>query len=487
MAEGVYVKVGTTIIDYFDYSTGSLSDGDFTKEVDKNGVAGSTTGITISYIGGRRYAVSISGTTGFQSAVGSYNLTIYRTSTPDDRWQTIFRVTNDGTASGSTGAASFTATVGNGRITDGATALAGATVYINRPSGGGLYAAITTDASGLWGPVYFDGNGTWSVTVQKSGYTVGGGSIVVSGATATGPGADIALSAAASSGTTLSALLAYARRMYRDRTSTKTDTELTQAINEALLWISSEHLWPWYHTLGRIDIKAVYTTGTVALTSGSAVCTLSGGVFPSWSADADIYINGMYHPVLSRDSDTQITLVNAWAEASASFSYQLAQTEYDLPTDCMRLDKITSTTEWVWGPDPVARYTLEEARSRWRITAQQPPRLWSIIRNQVVVWPMPSTDKMINLLYFRRPTDLISPTDDADWDPNLISLLHRAIDYQVAIRGDCVAGSKDECYKVLREDLARAISQDRTAPTRRPGLATSGYDGDRIFGATISS
>ena len=485
MSEGIYVKVGTTVIDYFDHTTASLPDAAFTKEVDKNGSAVANTGVTVTYIAGQRYSVTLDGTTGPTSAAGQYNVTIYVTASPNDRWRGGFRVTTDGTPAGTSGTASFTATASDGRVTDGASALEGATVYINRPSGGGLYAALTTDASGLWGPVYFDGDGTWPITVQRSGYTVGGGNIVVSGATATGPGTDIALTAASSTGYTLSSLLAYARRMYRDRTGGKTDTELTQAINDALLWLCSEHQWPWYHTVGRLNINATYNTGSVTLTNGSAVVTLAGGTFPSWAANGDLYIGGMPHPILSRDSDTQVTLDSAWYEAAVTTSYDLAQTNYDLPTDCMRLDKITSTTDWLWGPDPVSRYTLEEARTRWRINAAQPARCWSIIRNQVCLWPMPSETKMVNILYYRRPTVLSSPLDEADWDTNLPSLLRRAIDYQVSLRGDCVAGSKEDTYKVLREDLSRAVSQDRTAPTRRMGLQSDYGISDRIVGATI--
>lgn len=488
MSEGPFFKVGVTLMSYFDYATGSLTDGDFTKEVDKNGVAAANTGVSVSYIGGRRYAVTVNATTGFVAATGTYNLTIYRTSAPSDRWTLVARVTNDGTAGGTTGSASFTASSGNGRVTDGAVAIQYATVYISRPSGGGAYTSTTTDASGNWGPVYFDSNGTWPLTVQKSGYSIGGSSIVVSGTTASGPGTDIALTTAASSGYTLSSLIAYARRMYRDRTGNKADAELTQAINEGLMWIATEHLWTWYHTTGRLNINGAYQTGTVALTNGDATVTLSGGTWPSWAADANLYFNGMYHPVASRTSGTDIELVNAWTETSqTAASYVLAQTDYDLPSDCMRLDKITSTTDWIWGPDPCSRYLLEEARARWALSSMQPPNLWAIIKNQVVIWPMSSANKMVNILYFRRPATLVSSTDEADWDPNLGSLLHRAIDYQVSLRGDCVAGTKDECFKVLREEMARAISQDRTAVTRRPGIAAGTYNSDRIFGSTIIS
>lgn len=485
MSEGKLWKAGTSAYDYFDYNVASLTTGDFTIEVDDDGVAASNAGITVTYIAGQRYVVTLNGASSVLATAGQYNVTVYRTSVITDRWRSQWYVTDTGLPTGTTGSASFTATTGHGRVTDGSNPIESATVYIYRPSGV-LYTTVQTSALGLWGPVYFDANGTWAITVQRSGYTVGGGNIVVSGATATGPATDIALAVATtSSGVTLSALLAYARRMYRDRNSAKSDAELTQAVNEGILWVSTQHLWPWYHTIGRVNINGSYSTGTVTMTNASAVVTLADGVFPSWVADADLYIDGMYHEILSRDSDTQVTLVNAWADPTVSTSYIVAQTAYALPTDCMRMDKITSTTDWVWGAEPVSRFTLEEARVQWRMTPQTPARLWSILKNFLVVWPMASESRMVNILYFRRPSVLASSLDQADWDPNLISLLHRAIDYQVAIRGDCVAGSKEECFATLREDMSRAIAQDRTAVTRRPGLPNSNSY-DRFFGDTIT-
>lgn len=487
-----YAKVGTIYYDYFVYSTTGLTQSDFTIQVDKNGVAGSTTGVTIAEIGSTRsYVVTVDPTSGFVSATGTYNLQIYRTSVPNDRWNIVVRVTNDGSAGGSTGITGFTSSTNNGRITDGTNPLQYASIVILRPSGGGYYTSLVSDATGNWGPVYFDTDGVFTFTAQVSGYSVGSGSITVTSGVPSGPGTDIELTVtSASSGVTLSALKAYARRMYRDRTGSKADAELVQAVNEALMMVSTSKDWTWYETIGNLTFRAVYTTGTVAISNGSTTVTLTGGTFPYTTVGvdgvADIYINGMPHRLASITNGTTAVLAYAWQETSYNGTYSLAQTEYTLPSDLVKLSRITSVSTWVWGPEPVSRYDLEIARQQWRLSSTQPPRMWAIERDRLCIWPAPSADQMVNLLYLRRPADLSGPTDVADWDPNLTELLHRAIDYQVACRGDCVAGDKAATLQSYKESMARNIDQGRKPTVWTPGVSRDASS-DFRYGATIVS
>lgn len=472
MSEPVPWKVGTTFRTSFDYAVTGLSDSDFTKELMKDGVnVAAPPGITITNISaGRRYDVAVSGTTGFPSATGTYTLTISRTSIPNDRWDIEVVVNSNGLPSGTTGLASFTSTTANGRVTDGTSALQYATVYVRRASGAILTTAVT-DSSGNWGPVYFDADGTYSLVVQRSGYSAGTGTVTVSGSTATGPGADITLTASASASTILaSSLWAYARRMFHSRNGTKSDTEVRESVNDALDMISSQRDWPWYETLGRINLQAAYSTGTVAVTNGSATVTLTGGTFPSWAASGDIWIDGMWLPVLTRDSNTQVTLESAWHGASLTGeTYVLAQTEYALPSDCRAVQNIIQQSGWLWGPDPVSRWRIDILRQTWAPNASGStgPWVYAIDGDSIVLWPYHSQAVMASVLYLRKPAALTSPTDTADWDPNQIELLRRAIDYQVSLRGECVAGDSKACYDRFREALARCTNQDRTARPRR--------------------
>jgi hypothetical protein len=478
MADGPYHKVGTTFRTSFVYldSTGvavtGLVAGNFTIELVKDGVGNqASTGITIAEIDATHnageYSITVSGVTGFASATGEYELVVYLTATPSARWSISVRVTSDGTGNGTWGAVSFTAVASNGRVMSGGSPLSGATVRIV-DSAGVLYVQTTSDASGLWGPVYFNTNGTYTAYVQKSSYTTTSGTITVTGlTTATGPLTDLSITASsAGSSITAGSLWSYARRQYGDRNGTKADTEIQQITDDAVWMICNRRHWPWLHTAGRIAFHASYNTGSIAVTNGSAVVTLTSGTWPTWAASGEVCINGLWQTILTRDSGTRLTLVNAWGEATASgLSYVIAQHSYSLPSDCQSIEEILAGSSWPWGPDPVSAATLEIQRTIIP-TGMNCPSLFAIRKDQLLVWPYPSGDKMVNLTYFRRPASMVNSSDTMDFDPLLLELVRRAIDYQVAIRGECVAGSRSECLKSFEDALASAAPNDRTPENR---------------------
>jgi len=490
MANITYHKVGTTYRDYFDYAVTGLSDSDFTVEIAKNGANQADAGTTITNISsGRRYALEVDAASGFPSATGTYQVIIYRTSIPNDRWESIVVVNTLGLPTGTTGLASFTSTTADGRVTDGSSALEDATVYIARPSGA-LLAATTTDSNGNWGPVHFDADGTYSVTVQLGGYTIGTASIVVSGSTATGPGDDIEITATAAAGTLLaSTLWAYARRMFHSRTGDKADAEVQGAVNDALAMVAGARDWPWLYTTGRVNFKAAYTTGTVTVTEGSAVVTLADGTFPTWAASGDIYIAGQWQSIAARDGGTQLTLDNAWASADtdgSGLTYVLAQYQYDLPSDCRTVVNVVVQNGWLWGPAPCSRWLIDLARMTPNASSGAPSSfMYAIEKNRMAVWPYPTADLMVNVLYIKKPAALTSASQTADWDDNQAEVLYRAIDYQVSIRGECVAGPTAELFERYKEALARAIPNDRTTRPRTVGFSGGGGMVPQNLGGTV--
>ncbi len=479
-------KKGTSFRAYFTYLTTSLVDADFSKLVTKDGVSAATTGLTITYVNGFTYMLVGNGTTSFEAATGNYSISVYRTTITSDLWSDTVLVTSDGTFSGSAGGVSFTATASNGRITDGTNPLASATVSILRPSGA-LYLQTTSDTNGLWGPSYFDSNGVFTIYAQKAGYTIGTGTVTITGGTtSTGPGADIALSAAAAAGSmTAASLWGFGRRCYRGRTGTTADLEIAQAVDDAIGMAATERDWPWLHTLGRVNFVAPYATGTVAIASGSAVLTLTGGTFPTWAASGEILIQNQWQTILSRDSGTQLTLDNAWATTTVTAEgYTLAQSEYTLPSDCMKVDQVVQSVNIALQANPTSRAKVEVAKIFWQ-SGQTYPAYWAIEKDRLVLWPYPSVAAMCNILYFRKPAALTSSGDLADWDANAIEVLRRAIEYQVALRGESVAGTKEACYAAYKDALGRAISNDRTAANRVPGISMRRID-DLRTGVTIT-
>jgi len=89
--------------------------------------------------------------------------------------------------------------------------------------------------------------------------------------------------------------------------------------------------WSWMRPISELTTNAPYDTGTIEVVSG--VVTLSGGTFPAWAAQGEIVIAGGTYDVDTRDSDTQVTLINTDVDRDSGTPYTLACYQYDLPDD----------------------------------------------------------------------------------------------------------------------------------------------------------
>lgn len=487
-------KVGRTINEKFicvDASNAAYTgkvQADFTVKI-SNGTTGnvSTTGLTITEVSAANdpghYAVTILGTTGFQATTtGEYTVEIYLTADTGTRVAMTFLVTSNGDFDGTSGAASFTATASNGRITDGTSALSGASVRI-RTSANVIYALLTTDSSGLWGPVYLDTNGTYTVDVQKSGYAASSSyTITVSGTTATlSPASDIVISVATSgTGLTASDLWAYARRMSRNKTGTQADTEIKQAVNDALDMLSMDAEWPWLYTdRGTFSLDGAYTTGTIAMSVGSTTCTLTGGTWPTWAASGKLLYQGKIYFIASRTSTSAIELATAWKETAVTAgTYSLFRDEYALATDLMKFGAIHPGQTWIWGGSPIGLEAFLQIQNDNNFQ-QTYPYCWAIASGKIRMWPFPSTDLLVNYSYYKKPANLVLPTDEADWAPTQLLLLRCAINYQIALRyEDSVPGDPKRCMEIYREQLAKSKPNNQNPMLLTP--VGSGRDRRRV-------
>lgn len=483
-----YHKVGTTFRTSFDYPSQTvantyvtgLTQASFTVTLAKNGTIGqSTAGITITELASPTgsYDLVVSGASGFAASTGVYKLVVRRTSIIGDEWAYDIRVTSDGTGAGTWGDAVFTATASDGRVMSGGSPLADATIRIV-DSTGALYVQTTSGATGLWGPIYFNASGTYTVYVQKSGYTTATGTITVAGSSAVGPGADLSITAAATStGILASDLWARFKRVLRDRSGSQADDLARQGVDDALTQIAQEREWPWYHTVTNLQLQALYDTGTIAVTNASPTVTLTGGTWPTWAGSADLYIGGRLYQVLTRDSATVLTLADDFGEDSDSaLPYVLGQCSYAMPTDLTNMDRMLFEPSWPYGARPVSMATLSTTRSVWQF-GQQRPSMFAISRDKFVVWPWPNERRTVTILYYRRPALLSSANDTADWDPMQLPVLHRAIEYQASLVGECVCGSPEQCLARYRDAVVAAEANDRSV-VERPQFDPLDYQTD---------
>jgi len=468
----VYVRQNQAFVDYFTYYNSGVpvtgkTNASFTRQLSFGGVGNqSVTGIVIAEIDSTNnpgvYSISVPAS--INAVTGSYDLIIFDTSSSLYRWESQWSVTSDGTGAGTVGAVSFTPTALNGRITDGALPISGATVTIRAPNGT-TWATLVSDASGLWGPVYFTASsGTYGIFSTRAGYTQGSANIVVTGI-ATGPGADIVMAVAAStSGQTAADLWAYGRRTGRDVTGAKAEIEIKQAVNEALEIIAKSHRWPRYLTLAQLSLNGALQGLSVSVVNASTTITLTSGTWPTWanSGYPKLYINGQIIRLASATTGTTATLEAPWQAASGTATaVVLFQDEYLLPDNLYNVVRIMPGTRWgesqmATGPDVILRMQSGATYG------QRIPACWGIIKQQMLLFPYPTQNDLLGYSYWRKPAELVVSTDVADWDPAQNEVIRRAIDYTVSLRyGGYAGGTTEQAYAQFKEALARAIPADR--------------------------
>lgn len=464
--------------------------GSFTLQIGKELVGNqATTGCTFGVLDstnnpGVAY-IDCSGSTSFASATGNYTIKVYRTSDATQIWTETVRVTSDGTGMGTWGAYSFTPSASNGRVMSGGSPLAGATVRIVR-SDGSIYVQHTTDSSGLWTQTFFDSaNATFTVNVQKSGYTLGTGTITIVAGVVTGPGADISLTVSSTSNTLVASdLWAYARRMLTDNVGSKSDTLVQEIVDDALAYLAMTKQWPYLLDHDEVALVPAYSTGTVSITNGATAATFSGASLPSWAASGNLYVNGTWAKI-STASTTSLVLSESWGESTVSgATYTLAQHEYTLPTNLQRIDKVIFSNNWPYDHE-VSAARIDYLRTVWQ-TGDSFPSCWGIRADKFMVWPYPNAYHSVHLLYYKRPALLVSPGDVLEWDPQQLMVLRRAIDYQCALRGECVAGTIAECRSTLDEAIDTAWEWDKTGTDRGLDDGARMWLGDDLLRGTIS-
>lgn len=470
-----YHATGTTLRDSFVYLTDTgtfvtgLAQADFTIKLSKSGTGNqSTAGITLSQVDATNnpgeYAV-VAASSAFPALDGVYTLVVTRTADPKFTFEQVWIVNQTGTPAATP--TSFTATSGDGRITDGSSPIEAATIYVSL--GSTFITSTETDAAGVWGPVYLPGDGTYTVRAQLDGYSQGTGTITVSGVTVTGPGADIVLSVASvSNPLSGSQLWAYARRMSVDITGTKADTIIKSAVHDALDMVSSERTWPWLLRRAYLTLRQPYTTGSLTVTNGDATVTLATGTWPSWAASGRLFFNSQIIDVASRTNGTTIELATEWGgETASGVGYILFQNEYELPDDLWAFHAALPGERWLWGSDPVSPLELFQAENAF-IYGDQFPSIHTVHAGALAVWPYPSSANSLAYTYWARPARLTFDADIADWDPVHLEVLHRAIDYHIARQATCVAGTAEQCMGAYKEALARAEPMDKSPSYEAP-------------------
>lgn len=501
-----YYKLATNQVLYFFYQnpvTGApetgVAAGSFTVQIVKTGTGNqATTGITgPTEVDATNnpgvYKLTCSGSTSFLSAVGSYQLRVFVTASVANTWSDSLIVNTTGTGAGTLGTVSFTATASNGRVVVAGVPLAGATVRIVTAASNEL-TSFTTDASGLWGPVWFDTDGTYTVYATKSGYSTTSGTIVVSGSAtiATGPGADLTIAVSSAGSTVLvSTLMSFVRRIMLDASGTKSDTIILEIINEAAERIFMETQSPYWQKVGGIDLLAPYTTGTLTLTNASATVTFSGSTLPSWvDAGCDLFITslGNWYRISSRDSATQVTIAYTYnGTTTASLQFSISKNRYALPTGCARTNDLLFGTTWPYATRMTSAAKLEMLKDSWQETGSS-TMVWAIEKDYICVWPSPTAAAHVNFLYFGKPAQVTSGSDTLDFPAEQLLWLRAALTLGAAERGATVAGGVEAARTSYKEAMSLALQWDKTSAQITPESSSGLFGGSdyQNFAGTVT-
>jgi hypothetical protein len=239
--------------------------------------------------------------------------------------------------------------------------------------------------------------------------------------------------------------------------------------------LAKERRWLWYLSPGTISTNASYSTGTISVTNGSAVVTLAGGTFPTY-AFGELSVNSQWFTISSRDSGTQITLATAFPGTTGTYaagSWLVYQDAYALPSDCMNFHKPLYGKTATWRPTPTSYERLLEFKSDTQVT-QDGAACFCVRKNQILLAPAPNSVRVLNFCYYRRPAAVSGASDEADWDSNQYDVLYRAIDYQVSLRGPCVAGDPGKTYATYRQTISGAAANEHQETDRPSPMNTLG-------------
>ncbi len=233
------------------------------------------------------------------------------------------------------------------------------------------------------------------------------------------------------------------------------------------------HHWSFLRPLATLTTSAPYATGTITI-AGGALTTVTlagvGAVWPSWAAEGDLIINGSTYAVLTRDSNTQLTLAVNGPVSAAGTTYSLQRRYATLPDD---FGSILSplTFEPELGNPPikiVPESAVRAARSSWSSTGA--PREAAIVpsltltattgqRFKIVFNPCPDSAYLLTYRY----TALVSKLDATDKKYPLGGMQHgETIKAACLAVAELIEEDRPGAWEgMFREALATSVSIDR--------------------------
>lgn len=146
---------------------------------------------------------------------------------------------------------------------------------------------------------------------------------------------------------------------YQDAKGDVARTLMRQAIRHAYTDMPTFFDWTYFARRYLINTVEPYDTGTVSYDATSGLFTLSGGTWPAWAEEGQLWISDNRYGVAERISDTVLAVdyTQAPGDDIAATSYTLLKPYYDLPPDFWRMQGL-ARSNGLW--------PLTEAKSNTR-------------------------------------------------------------------------------------------------------------------------
>lgn len=260
------------------------------------------------------------------------------------------------------------------------------------------------------------------------------------------------------------------RKLYgiRESFSTAQTADINDAIKTGLHQVYLAHKWSFFRPRYTITTTAPQSSSTVTIVNG--VVTLAAGTWPSWAATGTLSIAGGYYAIASRDSDSQLTLVDTTLDAAALTTYELGRNLYDLPTGYDAIEGPITYPPDAGGYYPNVRLVKESDIRKKRQSYEQfeRPEVAAVVavsfdptvgsRRQIMLYPTPDDTYQLTARMRLRPT-MIDSTNLYPVGGEVLS--------QVFIESCIVAGLRslgepmDQHWETYQMLLAQAIQRDK--------------------------
>jgi hypothetical protein len=180
--------------------------------------------------------------------------------------------------------------------------------------------------------------------------------------------------------------------------------------------------WPWNFLRSRESIVTVpdYTTGTVSVNAGTTTVTGLGTAFTSGQGNGQFYIQfstaNDWYQVTTYNSGTSLTISPALAGTTniSGVTYTLRQFFYSLSSSCDRICDIKNWNTPLKLDELFPRdvdFTQPNPQSSNTSYGFIPYGYDSSNNVQIIPYPFPSDARLFEIKTFKRPTDMVNPTD----------------------------------------------------------------------------